>query len=255
MAHRNSLTSEWQMIDEVVNALERPIIAEMNLIFDEQLMEAEQAISAARSAAYETRKGILSIDTIFDFAKWIGATWDRLRQFAINAFLAGYETGQAQMDLELVDLDMFDPEIRDLMETMAEKSRSISVTTRDKLKDIVDESLLNEWTPEQTTEAIRAKFDDFKGSRPKLIAQTMATAAFGRAQLKAFNDAGFDKGWISRRDERVRDTHVRADGQEQPSGDPFVVGQALLMHPADPDTDRLEEIMGCRCYMYPVARN
>jgi hypothetical protein len=57
--------------------------------------------------------------------------------------------------------------------------------------------------------------------------------------------------WVSRRDERVRATHVIADGQVRRTGDKFTVGGFRLQHPGDP-TDLPEswrEIANCRCGM------
>lgn len=55
--------------------------------------------------------------------------------------------------------------------------------------------------------------------------------------------------WLSRRDQRVRETHVEADGQERPIGERFQVGKFALLHPCDPTDlpESWEEIAGCRC--------
>jgi hypothetical protein len=55
--------------------------------------------------------------------------------------------------------------------------------------------------------------------------------------------------WVSRRDGRVRPTHVAADGQTRRMEDLFKVGRFRLLHPCDPrDLPKSwEEIAGCRC--------
>lgn len=55
--------------------------------------------------------------------------------------------------------------------------------------------------------------------------------------------------WVSRRDGRVRPTHVAADGQIRRMEDLFKVGRFRLLHPCDPrDLPKSwEEIAGCRC--------
>jgi hypothetical protein len=53
----------------------------------------------------------------------------------------------------------------------------------------------------------------------------------------------------SRRDEHVRPTHVRADGQVRELGAPFRVGTVDLAYPCDPAglPDTWPEVAGCRC--------
>lgn len=55
--------------------------------------------------------------------------------------------------------------------------------------------------------------------------------------------------WISKRDERVRPTHVRADGQVRRMGKRFKVGKFELQHPCDPRElpASWPEVAGCRC--------
>ena len=55
--------------------------------------------------------------------------------------------------------------------------------------------------------------------------------------------------WISKRDDRVRPTHVVADGQVRPVGELFKVGRFHLKHPCDPSDlpESWGEVAGCRC--------
>lgn len=55
--------------------------------------------------------------------------------------------------------------------------------------------------------------------------------------------------WISRRDARVRRTHVHTDGQVRRLGDRFRVGKFLLRFPGDPADLPASwgEVAGCRC--------
>ena len=56
------------------------------------------------------------------------------------------------------------------------------------------------------------------------------------------------KRWDTMKDERVRHTHVMADGQEVDIGKPFTVGKCQMMFPNDTSLGATaDEILNCRC--------
>lgn len=56
------------------------------------------------------------------------------------------------------------------------------------------------------------------------------------------------KRWDTMRDNHVRPSHVKADGQEVDIYEPFVVGDSLMLYPKDILLGAsLKEIIGCRC--------
>jgi predicted HTH domain antitoxin len=60
--------------------------------------------------------------------------------------------------------------------------------------------------------------------------------------------ASATKTWVTMGDNRVRDWHVKADGQTVPINEPFVSGGQLLMYPGDMSLGAsLENILNCRC--------
>lgn len=83
-----------------------------------------------------------------------------------------------------------------------------------------------------------------------LYGRTLATALAGDAALAAARALGVTHAqWLSRRDDRVRHTHVTADGQQRPVGARFKVGQFRLRFPADPEVlpAGAAEVINCRC--------
>lgn len=81
------------------------------------------------------------------------------------------------------------------------------------------------------------------------VARTEVVGSANGGKVEAFKQNGVKtKVWSSAGDERVRETHAEAHGQEVGINETFVVGDAQLMQPGDPDGPP-EEIINCRCTM------
>lgn len=89
-------------------------------------------------------------------------------------------------------------------------------------------------------------------ARLRTLARTAATANV--AHRMATSDLARKRGrlrWVTVHDNRVRPTHVAADGQVQDLGTPFHVGDARLLYPGDP-AGPLKETANCRCILIPT---
>lgn len=90
-------------------------------------------------------------------------------------------------------------------------------------------------------------------ARLRTLARTAATA--NAAHRMATSDLARKRGrlrWVTVHDNRVRPTHVAADGQVQDLGTPFHVGDAHLLYPGDP-AGPLKETANCRCILIPTG--
>ena len=94
-------------------------------------------------------------------------------------------------------------------------------------------------------------------NRARLIAVTEVNRAGNAGALAAgFQNQRIEgtplfKRWLDSSDRRVRPTHRKADGQQVPLEQPFIVGGFPLMFPGDP-TGPPEEVIGCRCSLLVV---
>lgn len=88
----------------------------------------------------------------------------------------------------------------------------------------------------------------------RLRAQARTAATANAAHRMATSDLARKRGrlrWVTVHDNRVRPTHVAADGQVQDLGTPFHVGDAHLLYPGDP-AGPLKETANCRCILIPT---
>ncbi|MEZ3180792.1 hypothetical protein KYY02_19490 [Streptomyces pimonensis] len=113
----------------------------------------------------------------------------------------------------------------------------------------------------EDTEALRARLralfaadgTQLGETREERIARTESTRAWNAATLAAAQDlTGPDrplvKQWITRHDQRVRETHADADAQLQLLDEPFTVGGVDMAYPGDP-TAPANLTVNCRCVL------
>lgn len=93
---------------------------------------------------------------------------------------------------------------------------------------------------------IKAGIDKIDASsKPRVVADWLGTVIVNGALVAASNDDR-TKMWLSRRDPKVRPTHVEADGQTVAWGEPFTVCGVEMMFPGEPVGDP-DCFLNCRC--------
>jgi hypothetical protein len=115
---------------------------------------------------------------------------------------------------------------------------------------VIAQSLEGGWSVPQTATAIREKLLDVKKWQATMLARTDLISLKNGGSFAAALQLGqlqpVYKQWVSARDDRVRPTHVEANGQVVKLDAPFEVGEAHLAYPGDPSGPD-EEVINCRC--------
>ena len=89
----------------------------------------------------------------------------------------------------------------------------------------------------------------FSDNRARLISLNESLQIWNTIRHKELKGKQTTHTWQSMEDDRVRPTHVEADGQTVPIEEPFKVGKYMLMYPGDSSLGAgEEEIILCRCY-------
>lgn len=99
---------------------------------------------------------------------------------------------------------------------------------------------------------------DMNTASAKRNARTMYTSCENAGRQDSYEKASADgvimhKVWMSAQDDRTRESHIEADGQEVDVDEPFILinrdgSISELMYPADPNGDP-EQVYNCRCTM------
>ncbi|MBO2461702.1 phage portal protein [Actinomadura violacea] len=107
---------------------------------------------------------------------------------------------------------------------------------------------------EEIRDLVRAHEKQLTGWADR-IAATAATAttagardAAAQALADADPNAAVQRMWLTRQDDKVRDTHKAVHGHHEPLGEPFHVGEATLRYPGDPFGPP-GETFNCRCLL------
>ena len=133
----------------------------------------------------------------------------------------------------------------------------VADTARGQLNTVLEQSLKDGLSTEQTASAIRGVFNDLTKGEAKRIATTEVSAAYGTARHQAMTDAGVQyKSWLSSHGPNVRAAHRQAETDYSavpiPVDEPFRVGGEDLMYPGDPNGSP-GNVINCQCVQIAVA--
>lgn len=133
-------------------------------------------------------------------------------------------------------------------------SEGITDTTKEKIKEILQQATLEGQGLQWIVDNIQAQSDELNPSRSRLIARTETVTATNQAGHIAAAKTGLmmKKEWLSTLDSRTRVAHMVANGQTVNFEDYFHVGGETLLSPgARVQSTGLptsgENVINCRC--------
>lgn len=222
---------------------------------EEAAERAEEVLSLSpmfEGRAYPIRNDVLA-EELLSYDDLVASLQDIVDEETRKAIREGFRSGQLRLDRTDIRLDFESPRVSDGLDRIVRQVEESALTASDDVVRVVQRGLADG----DTTQDIASRVNEVLGGQSRdrawKIASTSANSGFEIAQMEAYESADIErKGWLSTRDEAVRDTHIAADGQERELDEPFVVGGAALMHPGDP-AGPVEEIVRCRCTSRPIV--
>jgi HK97 family phage portal protein len=215
-----------------------------------------------------------------DIAVWIAALRTEYRPWARALVLDQIERTFDDLGIDASQLDADDPAVDRWVEMRADAfAAQVATTQQQAIVDGMTDSLADNLDSDDISDAADDWFPNANSGRARRIGTTETTIGAGAgvflgvaAARRTLSDPNVDAAaltgdaadvtddfgsgasdhvglmWLSQRDNRVRETHVEADGQVVVAGDVFTVGGYQMNFPGD---DSLgagpEEICECRC--------
>jgi SPP1 gp7 family putative phage head morphogenesis protein len=200
---------------------------------------------------------LVDASQVYDMAFWAGKIRDTLDpilgavvSLTADRFAAQLGEHEARSSLGAVG--------QVLDERLARLAQLVSQTTFDDVAQVLRQGVIQGQTIAQMTAALEKLFDDAQSNRAPTIARTETLGTLNQAAATYADNLPADvvagREWLSAHDDRVRPTHVEADGQIRAMGMPFEVGGFPLAFPHDPAAPPSETV-NCRCsvaYLTPA---
>ncbi len=215
-------------------------------LFDRQRLDVLRRLREAKAV---TRQ---AVGDLFDPLEWQDAFVRGGRAVVIQAIL---ESARAQILRFGLGIS-FDITAPSIAEFVIDRLSFWAKRTNEETASLLMSELIEAHVLGESIRDIQARVEKvFKFNaavRSERIARTEMNAAANRGAIESYRQSGVveQKVWLATMDDRVRDAHAEADGQQVPLEAPFTVGGERIMQPGDGSP---EVAINCRCTVAPVV--
>lgn len=215
-------------------------------IFEEQ---RDEVIARLRSEGKALKTIQDVIDNPFDRDEWDDEIEKRSHVEIESAVSA---SGQSALDKLRIDLDfdVTDPRVSEFIKQREQRfAERIDQTTWDRLSASLDEGYQAGEPIAELIARVESIMGDRIRSSGETIARTEIIGDMNGGTLEGWKQSGVveDKIWLAAIDDRTRDSHIDAHGQQVGLDDDFEVGDGS--GPAPGQIGLAEEDINCRCSM------
>jgi len=193
--------------------------------------------------------------TLFDPSEWVNDFSRRGRPLIVRSLR---ESAQAQSTLFSlgVSFDINHPVVQEWIDTRTEfwSSRVNGETARLVTQEVEAARVAGEGIDDISTR-MRKVFSLSEHVRSDRIARTEIQSSTNRGAVEVYRQSGVVelKQWIATRDERTREPHSIADGQQVELSASFLVDGEVLEHPGATGGSA-SNVVHCRCTTAPIVR-
>ncbi len=144
-------------------------------------------------------------------------------------------------------------------EQAATKVKTVNKTTGKKISRIIERAMESGTAHREIAKVILAEteggltlFQALRIARTETHTATVASTQEAAQVVGAENGIEWNKYWVSAKDDRTRESHLRAADTYSSENaiemdEPYEVGETTMMYPGDPDCDDPGETVNCRC--------
>lgn len=239
----------WKEFVDALTPRERAMTEWLREEFAAQERDTVRALRAQTERTYSRMSldviAKVEVEDVFDETRWIESAIGGGEAHVEGALTAQAAAFAAQYGFA------FDTESDEVLEWIGSRlqkfSKGISSTTRNHIQVVLrDGQRLGESIPD-LTKRVQGVFEDASKRRATMIARTEIVSASNQGKLESAvqSEVVEAKVWFAALDERVRDTHREAHGQQVGLRELFQVGADFMQTPGGGNL--AGENINCRC--------